>query len=198
MKSKLVLAAGLVAFCETALADDIGPYVYGSLGSALATINKAQADSQVSAANGGASVQSSVKGDPLFYQMNLGYQLLARVGLQLGYGSTSSFRYSTAAPIASEASKRLQVLALNISSSFLLGGGFELVIRGGVANVHATGSGTTARFSRTDTQGVGGASLKYEIDRHLSVRLDWDSFKGPGGSQIGTVNTVGAGIGYNF
>jgi hypothetical protein len=74
-----------------------------------------------------------------------------------------------------------------------------LTFRGGVANVRATGSGTIAHFSGSATESVGGAGIKYQIDRHLSVRLDWDNgFRGPGGSQIRDVNFCSAGIGYNF
>jgi len=36
------------------------------------------------------------------------------------------------------------------------------------------------------------------IDNHLSVRLDFDSFRAPAGSQIGQVSVFTAGFGYRF
>jgi len=199
MKSGLVLAVALVSLCEPAFAEEVGPYVYGSGGVAVAKFNKSPVDSRVSAQYGGASVISSVNSNPTTYKVNFGYQLLSSLGFELGYGSTTSIDYSTSAPVAARASEKLQIWDALVSGSYSLGAGFILTFRGGIANLRATGSGAIAHFSGSATEGVGGAGIKYEIDSHLSVRVDWDNgFRGPGGSQIRDVNFYSAGIGYNF
>jgi hypothetical protein len=121
------------------------------------------------------------------------------LGIQFGYGSTTSIRYSTSAPVPAQASEKLRIWDILLSSNFNLGAGFVATFRGGFANVRATSSGTIAHFSGSATESfVGGSGIKYELDRHLSVRIDWDQFKGPRGSQVRDVNVVSAGIGYNF
>jgi hypothetical protein len=206
MKSKIIVMVALVGFCKAALADEPGPYAYGSLGSALTHIDQAKADALVSAANGNASVTSSDRGNPFFYRFVAGYQLRWNVGVELGYGATNSFHYSTSAPIGSAESRRLQVLDLAVALSYPLRHGFDLVGRlGAAARVHATGldtisPGTSTRFSATRTSGAEvGVGLKYAIDPHLSVRIDWTSFDTPRNFQIGgAVSALTAGVGYHF
>lgn len=199
MKAGLALVVALIGLSEAAFADEVGPYVYGSAGVALANLNKSPLDSRVSAEYGGTSVISAVKSNPAAYKVNFGYQLLSSLGLEVGYGSTTPIDYSTSAPVVARAREKLQIWDAVVSSSYSLGAGFMLTFRGGVANVRATGSGTIAHFGGSATEGVGGIGIKYQIDRHLSLRIDWDNgFRGPGGSQIRDVNFLGAGIGYNF
>jgi opacity protein-like surface antigen len=205
MKSKIVVMVALAGFCAAALADEPGPYAYGSLGSALTHIDRAKADALVSAANGNARVTSSDQGDPFFYRFVVGYQLRRNSGVELGYGATDSFHYSTSAPPGSAESRRLQVLDFAVASSYPLRPGFDLVGRLGIARVHVTGldtisPGTSAHFSATKTATAEfGVGLKYAINPHLSVRIDWTSFDTPRNFQIkGAVSALTAGVGYHF
>lgn len=199
MKSGLLLAVALAGLCESAFADDAGPFVYGSVGVARADFNgKSADDARISQENRGASVISSVKDSPMAYKLNVGYQLGTSLGFQVGYGSTGSIKYSTSAPALAQASEKLQIWDALISASHDLGAGFALTFRGGITNVRAVGNGTLVHLDGHATRVVGGAGVKYAIDSHLSVRLDWDGFRAPGGSQIGQVNLLNAGIGYKF
>jgi len=205
MKSKIIVMVALIGFGEAALADEPGAYVYGSLGSALTHIDQAKADALVSAANGNASVTSSDQGNPFFYRFVVGYQLLWNLGVELGYGATNSFHYSTSAPPGSAESRRLQVLNFGFPLTYPLGHGFALVGRLGIARVRATGidtisPGTSTRFSATKTSGAEfDVGLKYALNQHLSVRIDWTSFDTPRNSQLTrAVSTLTAGVGYHF
>jgi hypothetical protein len=199
MKSGVVLAVALAGLCGSAFADDTGPFIYGSFGEAHADFHgKSSDDSRISGQYGGANVLSSVKSDPTIYKLNLGYQFGTSLGVQFGYGSTSSINYSTSAPVTAQASEQLRIWDALIGASHDFGSGVMLTVRGGVAYVRVAGSGTIAHFSGSATQPAAGVGVKYVIDSHLSARLDWDSFRAPGGSQIGQVNLFSAGIGYKF
>jgi hypothetical protein len=170
MRSGLLLAVAFLGLCESAIADDVGPYAYGSAGVA------------------------SAKKDPVTYKVNFGYQLGTSLAFQTGYGSTASFRYSGSA----SATEQLQIWDALICASHSLGADFALTLRGGIAHVRAVDRGTAAHFSGSSNQGVGGVGVKYLVGKHLSLRLDWDGYKAPSGSQVGQVNFFSAGIGYNF
>jgi Outer membrane protein beta-barrel domain len=198
MKPGLAVAVVFVGFCGPAFADPEGPYVYGSVGSALAHVDKSSVDSQVSASQGGATITSSATDDPITYKLNVGYQLTHGIGFELGYGSTSSFTYSTSEPVSAKASEKLQFWDLALAANRALGAGFSIVFRGGVSYVSVSSSGSITDFRGGATEGYGGLGLKYAFGGNLSARIDWDVFQGPGGAKIGQVNFVGAGIGYNF
>jgi opacity protein-like surface antigen len=206
MKSKIIVMLALVGSCEAALADEPGFYAYGSLGSALTHIDQAKADALVSAANGNTRVTSSDHGNPFFYRVVAGYQVLWNLGVELGCAGTNSFRYSTSAPPGSAVSRRLQVLDVAVALSYPLRPGLDLVGRlGAAARVHATGldtitPGTSTHFSATKTSGAEfGVGLKYAISPHLSVRVDWTGFDTPRKFQItSAVSALTAGIGYHF
>ena len=206
MKSKIIVMLALIGSCEAALANEPGFYTYGSLGSALTHIDQAKADARVSAANGNSSVTSSDQGNPFFYRVVAGYQVLWNFGVELGYGATDSFHYSTSAPPGSAVSRRLQVLDLATALSYPLRPGLDLVGRLGVAaRVHATGldtisPGTSTHYSATKTSGAEfGVGLKYAINPHLAVRVDWTHFDTPRNFQItSAVSALTVGVGYHF
>lgn len=198
MKSGIFLAVAFVGVCAPVFADQPGPYAYGSVGTALAHIDKGYVDSQVSASLGGATLDSSAKGNPTTFRLNVGYQLRYNIGFELGYTSTSSFTYSTSAPISAQASEKLQIWDLALAAGYVLPAGFTVVFRGGVAYVGVSSSGTITHFGGSATNNYGGLGLKYALGRNLSLRADWDVFAAPAGAAIGHVNFVGAGIGYNF
>jgi hypothetical protein len=198
MKSGITWAVAFVGLCEPVFADQPGPYVYGTVGTALAHINKGYVDSQVSASQGGATIDSSVKGNPTTFKLNAGYQLRYNIGFELGYTSTGSFAYSTSAPSSAQASEKLQIWDLALAAGYVLGSGFIVVFRGGVANVHVSSSGSIANFGGSATNGYGGLGFKYALGENLSVRADWDVFAAPAGAKLGQVNLLSAGVGYNF
>jgi hypothetical protein len=65
MKSGTICAVILACSCDSSWADGVGPYVYGSVGRSQANIDESAVDSQVLASEGGTSVTSSVKGNPM-------------------------------------------------------------------------------------------------------------------------------------
>ena len=198
MKSGLSLSVAFVGFCGPVFADQVGPYAYGSVGTALARVDKSSVDSQVTASQGGATATSAVTDNPPAYKLNVGYQLTYVVGFELGYGSTNSFTYSTSAPVSAQASEKLQIWDLALVANRALGAGFSVIFRGGVSYVGVSSSGTIAHFGGSATEGYGGLGLKYALGSNLSLRVDWDTYAAPRGAAIGEVNFVAAGIGYNF
>lgn len=198
MKSRLVCAAILVCLCESAWADDIGPYVYGSVGKTRANIDRSGVDSLVSVSQGGPSVVSSAQGNPMAYRLSLGYRLSPWIGLEFAYGGTRSLTYSASAPLAAEAHEKLRIWDVVAAANLPIGRGFSLTFRGGFANVRATGSDTIIRFNGSRTDVTGGAGIRYAFDRNVSVRVDWDGYTAPAAARIGQVNVYSVGVGYNF
>lgn len=198
MKYGLILAAAMVGACTNALADDVGPYIYGSLGKAESSVDKSAVDSVVQSSLGVSGVTSNASSNPTSYKLNFGYLFTPTLGVEVGFAQTSDYKYNATAPVIVSASEKLQVWDVVVAGDLPVANNFAFTFRGGFANVRANGSGAAANFSGSKSQVTGGVGVKYSFDRNLSVRADWDGFKAPDGAKLGQVNLLTIGLGYKF
>lgn len=198
MKLKACVVVVMFGICGSAFAGDSGLYVYGSAGKAQGSIDRSAVDAQVAKANSGATVAASVNNNPGAYKLNIGYQVTPILAVEVGYGATSDFDYTTTAPLSAKASEKLHIWDVVLASKLPLMDQLSLTFRGGYASVRTSGSGSVVKFDGRKSQVTGGIGLKYDFDERLSVRVDWDGYKAPADARIDQVNLFSVGMGYKF
>lgn len=209
IKSGLVAAALLASFSGATLADDnVGMYVYGSVGKAQTKEDKGKVDAVLTAV-GVTGISSSVKDNPNTYGIQLGYQFNQNWAIQGGYAASDNVEYRATGtnPITIAADARATVWNISAAGTIPFGSGFSGTGRLGVASVNidvsmtATGGGVsaTAVTSSKKTDVTYGLGVKYDMTKNASLRIDLDNYNtGTSNNGINRFNVWTLGVGYKF
>lgn len=194
----LCVVVTMTGVSNTALADDSGFYVVGAVGQARG-VSKSNTDASLTAL-GATGYVSSMNSNATAYKFLVGYQLNTNFAIEGGYVNVGKFDYTaTGGNLISPVSLSAKSTGWGLDAVGILplGNQFSGLGKLGVAQV-STSCSSSANVvascpSKTDlTYGLG---VKYDLTSAVSLRGDWDSYKG-GSGQRANVWTVG--VGYKF
>lgn len=193
----LCMAAGMAGFSGMALADNSGFYVVGAVGQ-VRGVSKSNTDASLTAL-GATGFVSNMNSNATAFKLLAGYQLNTNFAIEGGYVDVGKFDYTaTGGNLISPVSLSSKVTGWGLGAVGILPvtSQFGALGKLGVARVNASCSSSANVVascpSKTDlTYGLG---VKYDLTSAVSLRGDWDSYKGV--SQRANVWTVG--VGYKF
>lgn len=209
IKSGMVATAALAVFSGAVMADDnIGMYVYGSVGQARVNWDKAEVDAALTTA-GVTGITSSTTGNPTVYGVQVGYQFNQNWAVQGGYAASDNVEYRATGtnPVTIAADARATMWNISAAGTLPFGSGFSGTGRLGIASanvdmtVTASGPGgwVTAVESSKKTDVTYGLGVKYDFTKKASLRVDFDNYNlGTSNNGIDRYNVWTVGVGYKF